>query len=119
MISASFDDGALLAVAAVRPAGVEGHDAEAVGAVLVAPDGEATRLHEALLSTEYDADGRARRLGLELYEGPGEPPVRVGRGPGHGGTPGRRPRADGAEAAGSRARPAPGSTSWSPATKPS
>jgi hypothetical protein len=77
VISASFEDGALLAVAAVRPAGSEGHDAEAIGAALVAPEGEATQLHEALLSTEYGPDGRARRLGLELYEGATEPPVRV------------------------------------------
>ena len=77
MISASFDDGSLLAVAALRPLGVEGHDAEAVGAVLVAPQGEAARLHEALLSTEYGPDGRARRLGLELYESSTDPPIRV------------------------------------------
>ena len=42
-----------------------------------APQGEATQLHEALLSTEYGPDGRARRLGLELYEDPTDPPVRV------------------------------------------
>jgi hypothetical protein len=35
------------------------------------------RLHEVLLSTEYGPDGRARRLGLELYEGPDGPPLRV------------------------------------------
>lgn len=77
LISASFDDGSLLAVAALRPLGVEGHDAEAVGAVLVAPQGEAARLHEALLSTEYGPDGKARRLGLELYESSTDPPIRV------------------------------------------
>jgi hypothetical protein len=77
VISASFEDGALLAVAAVRPAGAEGHDAEAIGAALVAPEGDATQLHEALLSTEYGPDGSARRLGLELYEAATEPPVRV------------------------------------------
>lgn len=77
VISASFDDGALLAVAAVRPAGAEGHDAEAIGAVLVAPEGETTQLQDALVSTEYGPDGRARRLGLELYEDPTDPPVRV------------------------------------------
>ena len=67
MISASFDDGALLAVAALRPRGAAGHDADAVGAILVSPEGEVTRPHEALLSTEYGPDGSARRLGLELY----------------------------------------------------
>jgi hypothetical protein len=77
VISASFEDGALLAVAAVRPEKAKGHDAEAVRAALVAPQGEVTQLHEALVSTEYGPDGRARRLGLELYEGATEPPIRV------------------------------------------
>jgi hypothetical protein len=77
VISASFDDGALLAVAALRPPGAGGHDADAVGAILVSPEGEATELHHALLSTEYGPDGRARRVGLELYEDPADPPTRV------------------------------------------
>jgi hypothetical protein len=77
LISASFDDGALLAVAALRPQQAVGHDVETVGAALMTPQGEATRLHEALLSTEYGPDGRARRLGLELYEEPADPPLRV------------------------------------------
>ncbi len=34
-------------------------------------------LHEALLSTEYGPDGRARRLGLELYESSTDRPIRV------------------------------------------
>ena len=72
VVSASFDDGALLAIAALRPREAVGHDAEEVGAVLISPQGEATRLHEALLSTEYGPDGKARRLGLELYEEPTE-----------------------------------------------
>lgn len=77
VISASFDDGALLAVAALRPRGAAGHDADAVGAVLVSADGEVTQLHEALLSTEYGPDGKARRLGLELHEDPTGPPIRI------------------------------------------
>jgi hypothetical protein len=77
LISASFDDGALLAVAALRPRKAVGHDADVIGAVLISPQGEATKLHEALLSTEYGPDGRARRLGLELYDEPTDPPVRV------------------------------------------
>jgi hypothetical protein len=77
VISASFDDGALLGVAALRPREAAGHDADAVGAILVSPDGEVARPYEALLSTEYGPDGRARRLGLELYEEPTDPPVRV------------------------------------------
>jgi hypothetical protein len=77
VISASFDDGALLAVAALRPPGAAGHDADAVAAILVSPEGEATELHHALLSTEYGPDGSARRLGLELYGDPADPPTRV------------------------------------------
>jgi hypothetical protein len=77
VISASFDDGALLAVAALRPPGAAGHDADAVAAILVSPEGEATELHHALLSTEYGPDGSARRLGLELYGDPANPPTRV------------------------------------------
>lgn len=77
VISASFDDGALLAVAALRPRGAAGHDADAVGAVLVSAQGEVAQLHDALLSTEYGPDGRARRLGLELYEDPAGPPIRI------------------------------------------
>jgi hypothetical protein len=77
VISASFEDGALLGVAALRPREAAGHDADAVGAVLVSPEGEVARPYEALLSTEYGPDGKARRLGLELYEEPTDPPVRV------------------------------------------
>ncbi len=77
VISASFDNGAMLGVAALRPRGSAGHDADAVAAVLVSPEGEVARPHEALLSTEYGPDGRARRLGLELYEDPTGPPLRV------------------------------------------
>lgn len=77
LISASFDDGALLAVAALRPRDAEGHDADAVGAVLISADGDVVVLHDVLLSIEYEADGSARRIGLELYEGADGPPIRV------------------------------------------
>jgi hypothetical protein len=77
VISAGFEDGAILAVAALRPRETAGHDAEAVGAVLLSAEGDATQVHEALLSTEYGPNGKARRLGLELYEGPADPPIRV------------------------------------------
>lgn len=77
VISASFDDGALLGVVVLRPPGATGHDADTVGAILVSPEGEASELHHALLSTEYGPDGRPRRVGLELYEDPADPPTRV------------------------------------------
>ena len=121
MISASFDDGALLAVAALRPRGAAGHDADAVGAVLVSPEGEVARPHEALLSTEYGPDGEPAALGLELYEDPTGPPLRVvadrvaDARPGAGGeqtalrlrmegTPGSRPARAGARRLARRAR---------------
>jgi hypothetical protein len=77
VISASFDDGALLGVAAVRARGAAGHDADAVGAVVVSAQGEVAQLPDALLSTEYGPDGKARRLGLELYGDPTGPPIRI------------------------------------------
>ena len=77
LISATFDDGALLGVAALRPQGAAGHDADEIGAILISPEGEVAQLHDALLSTEYGPDGRARRLGLELYESPSGPPIRI------------------------------------------
>jgi hypothetical protein len=77
LISATFEDGALLGVAALRPQGAAGHDADVIGAILISPEGEVTQLHEALLSTEYGPDGRARRLGLELYESSSGPPIRI------------------------------------------
>src|SRR6476659_5170429 len=39
LISANFDDGALLAVAALRPRGAAGHDTDTVGAILVSAEG--------------------------------------------------------------------------------
>ena len=76
VVSAAFEDGRLLAVAVPRPAGAEGHDAPPLGA-LVEPDGEVVELAEALLSTEYDADGAPTRIGLELYPEGDAVPLRV------------------------------------------
>ena len=77
LLSASFDDGSGLVVAALRPAGAAGHDAEVVGGFLVGPEGEPRPLHEVLISTERGPDGAVRRLGLELYEEEGAIPLRV------------------------------------------
>jgi hypothetical protein len=77
LLSACFNDGALLAVAALRPREANGHDADLVEGVMVSPDGDTVRLHEVLLSREYGPDGKARRLGLELYERVDGPPVRL------------------------------------------
>lgn len=69
-VSALFDpEHAALAIAR-RPRGALGHGAELVSAALVA-DGELRGVEEARLSTVYDAEGRQRTAGLELWL-PGE-----------------------------------------------
>jgi hypothetical protein len=64
------------AVRTVRPAGAEGHDDEAVSAVLVDADPadpdagpHARQVTEPRLSTTYDDEGHQRRAGLELWVG--------------------------------------------------
>ncbi|HEX2015957.1 MAG TPA: hypothetical protein VGN69_04620 [Solirubrobacteraceae bacterium] len=55
---------------AIRPAGVEAHEGELVAAALWAGDGRSPLpVHDARLSTAYDADGHHRRAGLELWVG--------------------------------------------------
>jgi hypothetical protein len=62
-----FSDGGLLALSAVRPAGAADHGAEEVVAILCDPDAAPVEVSEALLSTEYGADGVQRRATLELW----------------------------------------------------
>jgi hypothetical protein len=66
-IGVAFDDGGLLALSAVQPAGSAGHGEESVAAVLCGPDGAPVEVSEALLSTEYGPDGVQRRATLELW----------------------------------------------------
>jgi hypothetical protein len=75
-LAGAFDDGLLVAVVALRPAGATGHGEEAVVAVLVR-GGEPTLVDEALLSVEYDGAGAARRVGLEVHETPDSLPLRI------------------------------------------
>lgn len=76
-----FSDGGLLALTAARPAGAQGHGEETVTAVLCDPDGAPVEVSEALLSTEYGADGVQRRATLELWtDGEGETGPRRGSG---------------------------------------
>ena len=66
VVTARLGDGRLLAVAALRPAGAEGHGDELVAAAI--GDGESfSQLEGTLLSTEYGPDGLPRRIGLELF----------------------------------------------------
>src|SRR6476646_7892728 len=62
-----FSDGGLLALTSVRPLGAAGHGEEEVVAVLCDPDAAPIEFEEALLSTEYGADGVQRRATLELW----------------------------------------------------
>ena len=63
-----FSDGGLLALTASLPRGQDGHGEEEVAAVLCDPDGAPLVFEEALLSTEYGADGVQRRASLELWQ---------------------------------------------------
>ena len=76
VVSAATADGTLLLLCAARPEAAAHHDEEAVAAILVSPEGEPEAVEEALVSTEYAADGAIRRLGLELYKEGDDYPVR-------------------------------------------
>jgi hypothetical protein len=76
LISAEFEDGQALALASLRPRGTSGHDRDQVAHHLER-SGEPVALSDALLSTEYDAGGLPRRIGIELWTEPGSPPLRV------------------------------------------
>jgi hypothetical protein len=78
-VAVAFSDGGLLALRSARPRGAESHGDEEVVAVVAEPNGEVTRIEEALLSTQYDEEGRQVRANLELWpddEDPG-PPLRA------------------------------------------
>jgi hypothetical protein len=76
IVSGRLDDGRLVAVAALRPAGAGGHGEELVAGALGKADALA-QLAAALVSTEYGPDGLPSRIGLELYHEDGGLPVRV------------------------------------------
>ncbi|HEV2821412.1 MAG TPA: hypothetical protein VGW11_13000 [Solirubrobacteraceae bacterium] len=61
-----------LSLVAARPAKARAHADELIDAMLLegGPDASATVVDEARLSTTYDAEGRMRRAGLELYVTP-------------------------------------------------
>ena len=77
ILSASLEDGTVLAVAALRPRGAAGHSDDLVGAAMRGPEGEAIAVAETLLSTEYGPDGAPRRIGLELWGDEQAVPIRV------------------------------------------
>lgn len=77
VLSGRFDDGRLLGLAALRPAGAKGHGQEAVVALIVNGEGQVEGITETLLSVEYDGSRLPRRIGLELYRGESSFPLRV------------------------------------------
>lgn len=76
LLAASFGDGAVTALVAMRPRGAAGHDAEEVSAVVVDPRKGPQSAGEALLSTELDAERHVRRVGVELWTSEEPPPRR-------------------------------------------
>ena len=64
-VSAWWDDEHALMLTAIRPAGAGDHAAEELTAHLV--EGEPLAVADPRLSTTYDAEGRQRRAGMELY----------------------------------------------------
>ena len=73
-VSAWLDTETAVTVTAVRPAGAKHHSDEAVAAYVVA-GGAPVPVGDPLLSTTYDAEGRQRHAGLELWVDPEEGPV--------------------------------------------
>ncbi len=74
-VSAWFDDGSGVLLTGIRPAGAT-PEVEARTAFLL-EDGEPTAVPTVHLSTAYDAEGRQRRAGIELWDDPEQWPHRA------------------------------------------
>jgi hypothetical protein len=70
-------DGGLLIATAIGEPGIEGHGDERVSAWALDAEGGASAFGEAMISTQYDGDGRPTRAGLELWPGEDAPPRRL------------------------------------------
>jgi len=70
-------EGVLVVAVAMGEQGLQGHGDERVSAWLVEADGQERRFDEALISTQYDGEGRPTRAGLELWPGEDSPPTRI------------------------------------------
>ena len=77
LVSAVFEDGAALGVAAIRPRDARGHGDDAVAARFVDAEGARTETSEALLSVEYDSARMPRRLGIEVWPDADSAPLRI------------------------------------------
>ena len=76
-VTAWTDDGRGVALSAVRPAKASEHGSEAVWAALLE---SGQPVADPRLSTTYDAEGRQRRAGIELWVGEEDPYPRRGSG---------------------------------------
>lgn len=76
VVSAAFGGGAMLALAALRPAGAEGHGDDLLGGAIVRDD-VAVPLAEVLLSAQLDGEGEIKRINVEAYESPDSVPLRA------------------------------------------
>jgi hypothetical protein len=71
VVSAAVE-GDTLALAALRPAGAKGHDADLLAAGFTrAGEEEPAGIEQALMSVEHGPDGSMRRIGVELWLGGG------------------------------------------------
>ena len=77
LVSAVFEDGATLGVAAVRPRDARGHGDDAVAARFLDAEGALMATSDALLSVEYDSSSMPRRLGIELWPDADSAPLRI------------------------------------------
>ena len=67
-VTAWFDDAHAISLAAIRPAKAKSHADEAVTAFVLGEEAP-MEIEDPRLSTTYDAEGRQRSAGLELYVG--------------------------------------------------
>jgi hypothetical protein len=77
LVSAVFEDGATLGVAAIRPRDGRGHGDDAVAARFLDAEGARTATSDAFLSVEYDSARVPRRLGIELWPDSDSAPLRI------------------------------------------
>lgn len=75
-VAVQAPDGATIVVSSMGPPGIDGHGLERTEGVLQTRS-ESTPFAEAFLSTQYDAQGRPTRVGLELWRGDDAPPTRI------------------------------------------
>ena len=76
VVSAGLEDETAVGVAALRPRASGGHGDEEVAGFIARPGRDPVEIPEALISTEYDHEGRVRRAGLELWLRETGPPAR-------------------------------------------